>query len=368
MVVVWRRPHSWSAESVESGESHPRFLVVCFVYIFFNSLTFFAAFIRATLFLRSLPCVVVSSSGFVNSLRTSSPFIGAITLGFHSAALPVHLSSLWNATLMASLHFSFLCVSTQFPSLNGCIFASTSWVLLLMYSLVLIRIDFADSFEGRATVLIMAVDRILFMFTFASLSAPRVILFFILVCCILLLYLLRPDSASKLLLSLSTQPCVASPFSTALLGPFNRRLSHSRVGLALCSPSAPFSSMPKSALFFFKGRLGLRSGHRVEVALSLHKLRDQKFVVWLALHTHSSSPTSVAQPPQNYTDSGTRLAIETNTNAEEKTERADQNGATSSLLSLLSFPVPLDSPLFSNPFLSLLSSLQPHKTTTHVTR
>ena len=99
---------------------------------------------------------------------------------------------------MACLHFSFLCVSTQFPSLNGCIFASTSWVLLLMYSLVLMRIAFADSFEGRAIVLIMAVDRILFMFTLASLSAPFVILFFILVCCILLLYFLRPDSAYML--------------------------------------------------------------------------------------------------------------------------------------------------------------------------
>ena len=59
-----------------------------------------------------------------------------IMLGFHADTHLVHfsfhLSSLRDAVLMACLHFSFLRVSTQFPVLNVCIFASTYVVLLLI--------------------------------------------------------------------------------------------------------------------------------------------------------------------------------------------------------------------------------------------
>ena len=55
-----------------------------------------------------------------------------IMLRFHADTILVHLSSLRDTVLMACLHFSFLCVSTQFPVLNVCIFASTCVVLLLI--------------------------------------------------------------------------------------------------------------------------------------------------------------------------------------------------------------------------------------------
>ena len=106
---------------------------------FFGS---FAAFIHVSLFLRSLPLESSVSSTLMNSLRSSSHLFRSsdasgrlvleTRLGFHCAALFVHLFPCGDALLMARRHFRFRCVPIQHRILNVRIFSHASLVLLLM--------------------------------------------------------------------------------------------------------------------------------------------------------------------------------------------------------------------------------------------
>ena len=144
VVVVWRHPRSWSAESVESGQSHPRFLVLCLVVRFSSSWTFFAAFHPCNVVLE-----VVALPGYV--FFSFCEFIEIVIAPSCWASLAVpslaqsHLDSIsqpFSSIFLLSGVFQFSCVSTKFLSLNICIFAPISWVLLFQLDANRLRCQF----------------------------------------------------------------------------------------------------------------------------------------------------------------------------------------------------------------------------------
>ena len=115
----------------------------CFFHLFFHFSCFLCLVYPCVIVLKIVSLSFSFFSSSRNSLISSSHlFLGLPTgrfvlmlvssQGFHSAPFLDHRSSVHDAILIASLHFTFLCVSIQQVIFAFFICSSTSFVLLFM--------------------------------------------------------------------------------------------------------------------------------------------------------------------------------------------------------------------------------------------